>query len=153
MLSILQFQKPFAIFIKFEIVICKLLSAWKSLNSLANDKILNRPKLKAFADDNLNVAKMMISLYDRVENIVGKGENAGYQHFLLFLQCFQKASSIGSGLCGKGFNTCTCMSFGKEINCIYFMLSGWISRNIGENIFQSYTGTTSENTDFHVLVA
>ena len=28
----------------------------------------------------------------RVENIVGKGENAGYQHFLLFPQCFQKAS-------------------------------------------------------------
>ena len=33
------------------------------------------------------------------------------------------------------------------------MLSGRISRNIGENIFRSYTGTTSENTDFHVLVA
>ena len=28
----------------------------------------------------------------RVENIVGKGENDGYQHFLLFPQCFQKAS-------------------------------------------------------------
>ena len=26
------------------------------------------------------------------KNIVGKGENAGYQHFLLFTQCFQKAS-------------------------------------------------------------
>ena len=25
----------------------------------------------------------------RVENIVGKGENAGYQHFLSFPQCFQ----------------------------------------------------------------
>ena len=25
-------------------------------------------------------------------NIVGKGENAGYQHFLLFQQCFEKAS-------------------------------------------------------------
>ena len=36
---------------------------------------------------------------------------------------------------------------------IYFMLSGRISRNSGENIFRSYTGTTSENTDFHVLVA
>ena len=28
----------------------------------------------------------------RLENIVGKGENAGYKHFLLFLQCFQKHS-------------------------------------------------------------
>ena len=27
----------------------------------------------------------------KVENIAGKGENAGSQHFLLFLQCFQKA--------------------------------------------------------------
>ena len=28
------------------------------------------------------------------------------------------------------------------------MFSGRISRNIGENIFRSYTGTTNENTDF-----
>ena len=33
----------------------------------------------------------MISISDREENIVGKGENAGYQHFLLFPQCFSKA--------------------------------------------------------------
>ena len=32
----------------------------------------------------------MISVFDRVENIVEKGENAGYQHFLLFPQGFQK---------------------------------------------------------------
>ena len=31
---------------------------------------------------------------DREENIVGKGENAGYQHFLLFPRCFQKASNF-----------------------------------------------------------
>ena len=30
---------------------------------------------------------------ERVENSVWKGENAGYQHFLLFPLCFQKASS------------------------------------------------------------
>ena len=35
---------------------------------------------------------MIISVFDRVENNVGKGENAGYQHFLLFPQCFQKVS-------------------------------------------------------------
>ena len=34
---------------------------------------------------------MIISGLDRVENIVGKGENAGYQHFLHFPQCFEKA--------------------------------------------------------------
>ena len=31
----------------------------------------------------------MFSVFDRVENIVEKGENAGYKHFLLFSQCFQ----------------------------------------------------------------
>ena len=35
---------------------------------------------------------MIISVFDRVENIVGKGENAGYQHFLPFPKCFEKAS-------------------------------------------------------------
>ena len=44
----------------------------------------------------INVAKMIISVSYWVENIVGKGENAGYQHFLLFQQCFQKASPLGS---------------------------------------------------------
>ena len=33
---------------------------------------------------------------DMVENIVGKGENAGYLHFLLVQQCFLKASVSGS---------------------------------------------------------
>ena len=53
-------------------------------------------KSKAFADDKLNIAKMAISPYEGVENTVGKGENAGYQHFLLFQQCFPKPSSSGS---------------------------------------------------------
>ena len=72
------------------------------LNPLPNDKILGMTKLKAFADDKLNVAKMMISLLDRVENTVGIGENAGHQHFLRFLQQFSKPSSLGSlKECGK----------------------------------------------------
>ena len=35
---------------------------------------------------------MIISVFDRVENIVGKGEIARYEQFLLFPQCFHKAS-------------------------------------------------------------
>ena len=66
------------------------------LNSLPNDKILDLTKLKAFADGKLKVTKMMIFLFDREENIVGKGENVGYHHFLLFPQCFPKPSSLGS---------------------------------------------------------
>ena len=52
------------------------------INLLPNDKILT--KLKACADDEFIVAEMMISVCDRVENIVRKGKNADYQHFLLF---------------------------------------------------------------------
>ena len=66
------------------------------VNSLPNDKFFNVTKLKTFADDKLNVARMVISYLDRVENTVGKGENAGYQHFLLFLHCFPKPSFSGS---------------------------------------------------------
>ena len=35
-------------------------------------------------------------VFHMVENIVGRGENAGYQHVLLFPQCFQKLSVPGS---------------------------------------------------------
>ena len=55
-----------------------------------------RSKLKALADDKIKVPQMMIFVCDRVENIEGKGENAVYQHFLLFPQCFQKGFYPGS---------------------------------------------------------
>ena len=55
-----------------------------SLNSLPNDIFLDRSKLKGFADDNLNLAEKLKFALGQVENIVRKGENAGYQHFLLF---------------------------------------------------------------------
>ena len=64
-------------------------------NSLPNEKILDLSKLKAFADENLDVYQKLKFLSGRVENCVGKGENAGDQHFLLFPQSFQKASSLG----------------------------------------------------------
>ena len=61
------------------------------VNTLPNDTILVLTKLKVFADDKFNVAKMMISLFDSLENIVGKGENAGYQHFSPFPTMFSKS--------------------------------------------------------------
>ena len=67
-----------------------------SINSLPNDKILDRSKFKAFADDKIIATENFKSVLETVENIVGKGENAGYQHFLLFPQCFPKGSSAGS---------------------------------------------------------
>ena len=63
-----------------------------SFNPLPNDKILDLSKFKAIANDNPNLGKMAKSVCGWLLNIVGKGENAGNQHFLLFLQCFQKAS-------------------------------------------------------------
>ena len=48
----------------------------------------NWSKLKAFADNKIN--KYTNFLGGWVENIMEKGENAGYQHFRLFPQCFQK---------------------------------------------------------------
>ena len=63
------------------------------LNPLPDDKILGLPKLKAIADDKLNVTQNVKVVFHRTENIVGKEENAGYQHFLLLPKCFQKAFS------------------------------------------------------------
>ena len=68
----------------------------QTINSLPNDKILAFSKSKTFADDKLNLTRMMIPVSDWVENIVGKEENAGKQHFLHFKQCFQKAYFSGS---------------------------------------------------------
>ena len=64
-----------------------LVTSNPAFKPLPKNKILDVTKLKAFADK-LNVASLMISLLDRVENTVEKGENAGYQHFLLFQQFF-----------------------------------------------------------------
>ena len=50
--------------------------AENKFNSLPHGKILDLPKLKAFADDNFKVAQIMQFCFDRVENIVGKRENA-----------------------------------------------------------------------------
>ena len=50
--------------------------------------------MKAFADDKFNASVMIMSLFERVQNTVGKGENACYQHFLLFSKCFSKASFL-----------------------------------------------------------
>ena len=44
--------------------------------------------------------------FDTVENIMGKEENAGFQHYLLFPQCFQKS--------------CSSESFKVDIDCMVF---------------------------------
>ena len=61
---------------------------------------------------------MIISAFDKVENIVGKGQNASYQHFLLFPQCFQNASSpdVSKGvIVWEWVKTPDCLVKGKHL--------------------------------------
>ena len=64
-------------------------------NPLPNDNILDLSTFKAFPDDKISVTYEQKLILGWVEN-VGKGKNAGYQHFLLSPQYFQKASSSWS---------------------------------------------------------
>ena len=85
----------------------------QSLNFISNDKYLDWSKLKAFADDEINMTQKLNFVFARVENIVGKGENAGYHHFILFPQWFQKLSFSGSlkvGIVWQRVNTHDCVS-------------------------------------------
>ena len=68
--------------------------------------------MKAFADNKLNVTKMIISVFDRLENIVGKREIACKQ-FLLFPKCFQKASfpDPSKGVIMWEWVNCSCKDF------------------------------------------
>ena len=70
----------------------------------------------------------------RVENMVGKGENAVIQYFLLFSQCFQEPYK--SGLCGKGLKK------KKESNNYKWMpmlgLSCLIFKKRNKKYFDSY---------------
>ena len=62
------------------------MSLWKLFqpevfNSLPDYKILGLSKLKAIADDNLNVTQNIQVVFHRIENIVRKEENADNQHW------------------------------------------------------------------------
>ena len=50
-----------------------------TFNPLINSIILDFYKLEAFADDKLHVNQKLKLVLGKAENIVGKGENAGYQ--------------------------------------------------------------------------
>ena len=60
------------------------------LNPLPDDKFQTLPNRIKFADDNFKFDENGRKLSKWVENIVGKGEIARYEQFLLFPQCFQK---------------------------------------------------------------
>ena len=77
-------------------------------NLKPSNKILDLAKLKEFSDDKTNVTEKLTFVYGQVENSRGeiweKEKMMVTSIFLLFAQCFQKASSQGhqkSRLCGK----------------------------------------------------
>ena len=77
-----------------------MLRIWTGLKLLFCKELINQPnldlsKLKVLADNKMNATLHLKFVLERIESNLGKGENAGYQHFLLFPQCFKEASSTG----------------------------------------------------------
>ena len=68
----------------------RIIGTYMLFNSLTDNKILDKSKIKAPADGTINMTQKLKVVLRHVENILGKGENGGWQHFLLFPRCFQK---------------------------------------------------------------
>ena len=64
-----------------------------SLTVYQMTKNVDKSKFKALADDQINSPQKLNFVLGRV-NILGKGENAGNQDFLLYPQCFKPSSKI-----------------------------------------------------------
>ena len=75
-----------------------------AVNTLPNDKIFHWSKLKACADDKINVTEILRFVWRRVENIVGKEKMLVTSIFSFSHNVF-KSFSVGghlnSGLCSK----------------------------------------------------
>ena len=80
-------------YICISVQITLILRQMYSFNPFQHDKILDQTKLKIFADDKLNVTKIIISVFVRVENIVGKGEIACISNFSVFHNVFKRLLS------------------------------------------------------------
>ena len=62
--------------------------------TLPRRQILDSFKLKEFADDILDLMKMIERSQNTMENTVDKREIARRKRFLLFPQCFQKTCTV-----------------------------------------------------------
>ena len=51
------------------------------VNTIPGEKLLGLPKLQAFEAENFSVAEIVQCFFNGIENIVGKGENAGSRYF------------------------------------------------------------------------
>ena len=71
--------------------IIKARSTFFFFNVLPNDNfVFYSTKFKAFVDD-----RFVVFDREQIQNVMGKEENAGFQHFLLFPFCFQKFFALG----------------------------------------------------------
>ena len=61
-----------------------------------NRQILDSSKLKGLADNYFKFNENGRKFSKWVENIVGKGEIAHYEQFLLFPQCYQKTCNANT---------------------------------------------------------
>ena len=61
------------------------------VTSLQNNKIFRPVQIESICSWQNKGTETLKFVKGRVENIVGKGENAGYQHFVFFPLCFHKA--------------------------------------------------------------
>ena len=72
--------------------------------TLYQQQIFRPVQIESICRRHFNMTENLKLVLKKAENIVGKGENAGLQHFLLSQKCFQKASFPGfkGWLSGKG---------------------------------------------------
>ena len=59
--------------------------------TLTKQQIFRPVQMKSTGRQRKIVRRKLKIVFERIKNIVGKVENAGYQHFLLFVQCFRKS--------------------------------------------------------------
>ena len=85
----------FALFPKKKVFKSFPVSFSRPLTLLPNNKTLDWSKLKAFADEKLKVAEIMTFVFYSIENIVGKGENAGYSIFSFSHDVYKRPLSQG----------------------------------------------------------
>ena len=64
----------------------------KDLSPLPHMPILGSSNSEANKNMISKIWTNSVQLFERIENIIGKGEIAPYERFLLFPQCFQKLS-------------------------------------------------------------
>ena len=92
-----------------------------SFNSLENRRILDLSKLRAFGADKLNILKMMIFVFGRVESIVGKGKMPKFN----LVKVLKFASGMVETIVGNGKNPVYYWSFFilSKTNLISFIVT------------------------------